>query len=201
MLISDQIPLQYLTIKSGLQTKTGHNLQPGQIVRATVISQGDADTIKLRLGSQEVTAHTKLKFNTGRQLTLQVHKGGDIPQLRVLNAPKNSEVQTKILRQILPIQIPQAKLFSTLQNLIKTTPELTQKSLHSPTQTAPTINTILSPTLQNAIQNILKHALPQGNGIAASQIRQALNNSGLLLEAGLTSGNPIQPIGDYIQKQ
>jgi len=129
MLISNQLPpLQLHLSKPDLQ-KLLQTLQPGQILKATVIDQPSAQIVKLKIGTQALVAHTRLRLEVGQKLTMEVKKGGDIPELKLLREYSSTEVQTKILRQILPKQIPQAKFFNTLQIIERATPELLQKLL------------------------------------------------------------------------
>jgi len=129
MLISSQLSqLQLQLSKPDLQ-KLLQNLQPGQLLKATVVNQASAGSVRLKISTQELIAYTKLRLETGQKLTMEVTKGGNRPELRLLRERTNTEVQSQILRQALPRQIPQARLFNTLQLIAQATPELLQKLL------------------------------------------------------------------------
>ncbi len=89
-------------------------LQPGQLLKAEVLGQVKQDRVRLRLGALEVEAYTRLRLDRGQRLMLEVGKAGDIPQLRLLHELSGREIQARSLRQILPRQMPPAKLFETL---------------------------------------------------------------------------------------
>ncbi len=240
MLISNQLSQLPLQLSKPDLQKLLQNLQPGQLLKATVVQRVTADSVQLKIGAQELLAYTRLRLAAGQKLTMRVTKGGEIPELRLLQERTGSELQSQILRQALPRQIPQASLFNTLQTIARTPPELLQKLLagllrkSSPDQGAagrtqsppagslplqkalgeafqkqpaeplqgditgpPAASKALLPTdLQKAIQAILAKALPQAGNLSAPQIRQALLNSGLFLEANLAFGNPLQAAGD-----
>ncbi len=129
MLISNQLSqLQLQLSKPDLQ-KLLQNLQPGQLLKAAVVNQASANAVRLKIGTQELIAYTKLRLETGQKLTMEVTKGGNTPELRLLQERTNAEVQSQILRQALPRQIPQTRLFNTLQVIAQATPELLQKLL------------------------------------------------------------------------
>jgi len=129
MLISNQFSqLQLHLSKPDLQ-KLLQNLQPGQLLKATVLNQVSENVVRLKVGAQELAAHTKLRLEAGQKLTMEVKRGGEIPELKLLRGRTSSEVQIKILRQALPKQIPQAKFFNTLQLIERAAPELLQKLL------------------------------------------------------------------------
>ncbi len=166
MLISNQLPpLQLHLSKPDLQ-KLLQTLQPGQILKATVIDQPAAQIVRLKIGTQALIAHTRLRLEVGQKLTMEVKKGGDIPELKLLREYSSTEVQAKILRQILPKQIPQAKFFNTLQIIERATPELLQKLLpellRKSTQAQmlkthlPTTQTTYSHSLQKPLAEIVQ---------------------------------------------
>ncbi len=232
MLVSNQLSQLPLQLSKPDLQKLLQNLQPGQLVKATVVQQVSVNAVQLKIGAQELLAYTRLQLSAGQKLTMQVTKGGERPELNLLQARTGSELQSQILRQALPRQIPQARLFNALQMIATTPPELLQKLLpellrksgldqggtgrtppplqagsmplqkqpaepsQSTTTSPPTTGRALPADLQKAIQAILAKVLPQTGNISAPQIRQALLNSGLFLEANLAFGNPAQAAGD-----
>jgi len=129
MLISNQLSQLQLHISKPDMQKVLQNLQPGQVLKATVVNQVSEGSVKLKIGTQELLAYTKLRLEAGQKLTMEVQKGGKTPELRLLRERTSAEMQANILRQVLPKQIPQARLFNTLQVIERATPELLQKLL------------------------------------------------------------------------
>jgi len=129
MLIPNLLPTPQLHLSKPDLQKLLQNLQPGQLLKATVVAQTSENIAKLKIGTQELVAHTRLRLVTGQKLTMEVIKGGEIPELKLLREHSSAEVKAQILRQILPKQIPQAKFLNTLQVVERTTPELIQKIL------------------------------------------------------------------------
>lgn len=254
MLISNQLSQLQLHLSKPDLKNIIKNLQPGQLLKATVVSQATDNAIKLKIGTQELIAYTRLQLAIGQKLTMEVTKTGDRPELRLLRERSSSELQNQFLRQALPRQIPQAKFFNALQTIGRTSPELLQKllpallqksmqeqgqksdsQLSQKTDSKPlqqALNELLSraaqkstespsaaikallqktadaplqkqsasktqsSNLHKAIQAILAKVLPQASTVSAPQIRQALLNSGLFLEANLAFGHPAQAAGD-----
>lgn len=129
MLVSNQLSQLPLQLSKPDLQKLLQNLQPGQLVKATVVQQVAANAVQLKIGAQELLAYTRLQLTAGQKLTMQVTKGGERPELNLLQARTGSELQSQILRQALPRQIPQARLFNALQVIATTPPELLQKLL------------------------------------------------------------------------
>ncbi len=179
MLISNQLPqLQLHLSKPDLQ-KLLQNLQPGQILKATVVNQSSANMVRLKIGTQELIAHTRLRLEIGQKLTMEVKKGGEIPELKLLREYSSAEVQAKTLRQILPKQIPQAKFFNTLQIIERATPELLQKLLpellrknaqNQPLK--PNLPTTHSTSLQKPLSEIVQKTLSETTHKQAQEIIQ-----------------------------
>ena len=89
-------------------------LQPGQIVRGTALSENINGTLRLQIGVTRLIAQTTLSVPTGQALTLQVEKAGNLPELRVLTLPSMEQVKSAALKQVLPRQQPLPQLFKLL---------------------------------------------------------------------------------------
>lgn len=116
MLISNNIT--QITLPTGSDpNKLLQNMRPGQLLQAKVVGQITKDVVGLRIGTLEVQAHTKLQLSAGQKLSLEVTKAGDRPELRLLQAPTNPEPKARVLRQVLPNQMPPTPLLQNLRNL------------------------------------------------------------------------------------
>jgi len=116
MLISNNIT--QITLPTGSDPhKLLQNMRPGQLLQATVIGQITKGVVSLRIGTLEVQAHTKLQLSAGQRLSLEVTKAGDRPELRLLQAPSSPEPKARVLRQVLPNQMPPTPLLQNLRNL------------------------------------------------------------------------------------
>ncbi len=200
MLVSDplsQFPLQLS--KPDLQ-RLLQGLQPGQLLKGTVVQQVSSHTVQIRIGTQELLAHTRLPLTPGQPLAMKVEKGGERPELVLLQERSGSELQRQLLRQALPRQIPQAVFFNTLQTIAQGAPTLLPPQPQQPAtplqHLLSTATGELSPELQKAIQAILSRTLSQPSQPSAAQVRQAFLDSGLFLESNLLTGNPAQAAGD-----
>ncbi|MCG8062045.1 MAG: hypothetical protein N0E38_19810 [Candidatus Thiodiazotropha endolucinida] len=77
-------------------------LQPGQILRGTALSENINGTIRLQIGVTRLIAQTTLRVPTGQTLTLQVEKTGNLPELRVLTLPSLEQMKSAALKQVMP---------------------------------------------------------------------------------------------------
>ncbi len=200
MLVSDplsQFPLQLS--KPDLQ-RLLQSLQPGQLLKGTVVQQVSPHTVQIRIGTQELLAHTRLPLTPGQPLAMKVEKGGERPELVLLQGRSGNELQRQLLRQALPRQIPQAVFFNTLQTIAQGAPaHLPPRPQQPATPLQHPLSAAtggLSPELQKAIQAILSRALSQPSQPSAVQVRQAFLDSGLFLESNLLAGNTAQAAGD-----
>lgn len=107
-----------LTLVNGAEPKKLlQNMRPGQLLQATVIGQVKADIVALRIGTQELQVHTRLKLVTGQRLTLELTQTADKPALRLVAEATGAEPKARLLRQALPNQQPATHLLSGLRTL------------------------------------------------------------------------------------
>ncbi|WP_316364349.1 flagellar hook-length control protein FliK [Candidatus Thiodiazotropha sp. CDECU1] len=144
-------------------------LQPGQIVRGTALSENVNGSMRLQIGVTRLIAQTTLSVPTGQALTLQVEKTGNLPELRVLTHPSMEQVKSAALKQVLPRQQPLPQLFQHL------------------TQVAGDSNraTPLPPAVKQAVQSVLQRIVPIEDPGFKTQLLQALQLSGTHTEARL----------------
>ncbi|PVV11380.1 MAG: hypothetical protein B6D72_10165 [gamma proteobacterium symbiont of Ctena orbiculata] len=145
-------------------------LQPGQILQGTALSQNMDGTIRLQIGVTRLIAQTTLNVPAGQALTLQVEKTGKLPELRVLTLPSLEEMKASALKQVLPRQQPLPGLFRLLTQVATDTSR--------PGQSPP-------PAVQQAVQNLLQRIIPLDQPGFKTQLLQALQLSGIQTEAQL----------------
>lgn len=103
-----------ITLEPSL-SQTLKNLQPGQLLQASVLTDSVQNLVKLRIGTTELIARTQVNLRADQRITLDVIKGGELPELRVVKEPVIREYQTDAMRSILPRQIPMQRLYANLQ--------------------------------------------------------------------------------------
>jgi len=121
------------------------NLQPGQLLQASVLTDSVQNLVKLKIGTAELIARTQVSLRADQRITLDVIKAGELPELRMVKEPVIREYQADALRSILPKQIPMQRLYANLQavytNIIRALPQpgqdlkLQQPPLPMPAQT------------------------------------------------------------------
>lgn len=145
-------------------------LQPGQILQGTALSENTNGTIRLQIGVTRLIAQTTLSVPAGQPLTLQVEKTGKLPELRVLTLPSLEELKSAALKQVLPRQQPLPRLFSLLTQVATDT-------------TRP--NQSLPPEIRQAVQGLLQRIVPLDRPGFKTQLLQALQLSGIHTETRL----------------
>lgn len=163
----------------------------GQILQATVVRQSSEGTVTLRIGNQEMQAHTGLRLAADQPLTLQIAQSGTQTVLRVLHAshlaatpnllasrptvPASPEqvALTQAWRQVLPRSGDFAPLLGQLKQLAIPAAATSAAALPAPVAAALRQFAARLPTME---------ALTTAAGL-----RRAVDNSGLFLEARLAS--------------
>jgi len=166
-----QIPSNHNIFQAISITKSSDsnlNWKPGQIVQANVVSNVVDGLVNLRIGATLLTAQVKANLEIGQKLTLEVIKLGDKPVLQLIAENKIQNQIEAAIRTVLPKQQNHAQLLSNLveglsKNQLTRFPEQIQSVIKRLYQSLPDLN-----------------ALRSANGV-----KNAINNSGLFLEAKL----------------
>lgn len=148
------------------------NLKPGQILQATVLSENQNGSVKLQIGVTRLIAQTRISVKQGQVLTLQVHKAGDLPELKLLTLPTLQQIQAKALKAILPRQQP--------------IPPLLEKLVQSIGMSG---NSAPPSEVKQAFNSLVSRLLATENPEFKGLLKAALLNSGLLTEARLLSNS------------
>lgn len=153
----------------------------GQILRAFVVegtpAQAGGGQAKLQIGGLQIPVRSSTPLQTGESLRLSVQRTANEVVLRQMppaassSTPPQTTAVERALRSLLPVQ---QALDSSLRALSKLLPQL-------PTTTAAPARRLLNNTPTPA-----QLATPTG-------LKQALNNSGLSLEARLVGGSTPPP--------
>ena len=142
-------------------------LRDGQTVRATVLSV-EGGQVNLRIGNQTLQLQSPVPLQQGQTLDLQVQRLQDLLVLRLLTAPRLSELVSSGIREALPQQGGLPPLLANLQALARG---------EAPMPTPRELNQLAGRFLQQ---------LPElRNLITEEGVRQAVRESGLFLEAKL----------------
>lgn len=168
MRVAGPVPTLQLTSQPG--TAWQRALQPGQVLHAVVLSPATAGTALMRVGALELIARTELALTRDQPLLLEVVKGGDQPELRVLRATADDAVVARALRASLPRPAPPGEQLGRILDAAR--------QLLGDRATA---------ALGREIAGALL-ARPSTSGAEPAGLRQALAQSGLFLEARLAQG-------------
>jgi hypothetical protein len=192
------------------------SLQPGQLLQASVVTDTAHNLVRLKIGTAEMIAKTQVSLRADQRITLDVIKGGELPELRLVKEPVIREYATDALRSILPRQIPMQRLYANLQavytNVMKSLPQpgvdpkpqqpglpsqakgIADREMLQALQTLadrgiqPATGDRFGPKLMQAARNILAAAIPNSGAITSTQLRQAILGYGLFMEAQLAVG-------------
>lgn len=144
-------------------------LEPGQKLRASVISIPRAGVAQLQIGLTALLARTRMPLAAGMQLDLAVTKLKPVPELQLLFQPTPVRPRDQVLRTALPRQIP---LTDALRGLAQHA-RGNQARLPSDTQ--------------QVIRNLLTRSTTPIQ-LNATSIREQLRTSGLFLERTMALG-------------
>ncbi len=201
-----------LTISSRISLESSvtsllKNLQPGQLLHASVLSDSTQNLVKLKIGTAELIARTQVSLRADQRITLDVIKGGELPELRLVKEPVIREYATDALRSILPRQIPMQRLYANLQavynNIMRSLPQpgadpkLPQPPLATPATSQPrvgipvTAKSVADREMLQALQTITDRSTqPAVAKQFGPQLVQAARN---ILAAAIPNSSNITP--------
>ncbi|KRT55320.1 flagellar hook-length control protein FliK [endosymbiont of Ridgeia piscesae] len=150
-----------------------NSLKPGQLLKATALSDNINGSVRLQIGVTKLIAQTQLAIKTGQQLTLSVEKAGELPELKLVTGRSLAEIQNTMLKSILPRQQPLTQLFQRFAEL-----------LSSPASRE------LPESLRQSIGQITQQLLTSARPELIQRLREGVSNSGLFSERSLLEGRP-----------
>ncbi len=200
-----------LTKSRGLE-----QLKPGSRLQATVVEKAGNGDLILRVGRQLLRFETPLPLKSDEKILIELVRQAPLPQFQLIRHSTPQEIQNRLMRQLLPKAGSLEGLLQRVAPLLGQNPASTparqvqqalQSLLHPPeppisTGTGATANQPAASSNELTPEqsvNLLKllGALPsrRGDGTLpdAEQIRRAIAESGLFLEARLALGEPPMP--------
>jgi hypothetical protein len=151
------------------------NLQPGQLLHGTALSETIDGAMQLRIGVTRLVAQTTLSVKPGQPLLLQVEKTGELPELRILTLPSQKVLTAMALKSTLPRQQPLPRLFQALN-----------QTLAKPDSTP--LPTPVRQAVEQLIDQVVKLNDPQFKTVLARALPMSGNQTESLLLQG--SVNP-----------
>lgn len=153
----------------------------GQTLNVQVIKVTQ-NQVSLNLGGQTVQAQTQLSLKPNDQLRVNVQEHQGQIRLQIQSSTHTADSSKVYLRQLLPQQTPIQQTLNFLSQ-----PQLLQQ---------------LPPLIQSQISAILDQLLKPNSHLNAKNVKQALTNSGILLENKLSSKSlPSQAIQTDLKGQ
>ncbi len=168
MQISDTT-LQLQLQSTNTADKLLHNLRPGQVLQATTLSSTQNGTVQVQIGRTVLMAQSNITLPAGTALTLNVRKGGALPQLQIVTSLTAKQLLQQSTVNALPRQQPLQPFFHNLTALLASGAPL-----------PPPFKTLTS----NFIQSILASSDPK----FSQNFKAAVDRSGPFLEAHLAKG-------------
>ncbi len=164
------------------QKATAHSLQVGQTLKAVVI-ESLKNSVKLRVDNTLLQAPTTKQHQSGEILTLTVVRTGEKPLLRVAPPPllttqQPRSVQNTTLKILLPKQAPLTPLLANLSAISQL-----KTQLASP----------LTPEVSSSVRKLIENITHTDKISDPKVLRQAILNSGILLEKKLSNLQQAQP--------
>lgn len=177
--LTPQLPVKIADLLQPLLPRKGEvgdlltQLKLGQIVPARVLHSGGSGLVRLQIGAQQIIAQTRANLQAGALLQLRVTSTGQLPQLRIENPGRPLEDRSLILRSVLGTQQAPAKVQQALTQLLTTATQTGDR------QTA---------NIARAVLTLLGDRALVAQGLDSGQLRRALHDSGILLEAHVARG-------------
>ncbi|MET0101235.1 MAG: flagellar hook-length control protein FliK [Sedimenticola sp.] len=113
------------------------SIRPGQTVRATVVAPTTNSIAKLQIGRTEIPVRTNIPLEQGQQLSIKLVKAGSTPELGLVRESTLAELQSKLIRAILPRQQPLPLFLNKLRALFNNPLPVQGESRSSPAESAP----------------------------------------------------------------
>ncbi|MET0116182.1 MAG: flagellar hook-length control protein FliK [Sedimenticola sp.] len=112
------------------------SIRPGQTVRATVVAPTTNSIAKLQIGRTEIPVRTNIPLEQGQQLSIKLVKAGSTPELGLVRESTLAELQSKLIRAILPRQQPLPLFLNKLRALFNNPVPVQGESRSSPAESA-----------------------------------------------------------------
>jgi len=196
-------------------------LQPGQVVTAQVVQVLGADQVQIAIGGQTIQAATQVPLQIGQSLQLQVSQTADGIGLAIVNQPSTPTSQATSAGQATSAAPATSDAVTLAPSLAATLASNATTSATAPVnpltpaetlavtlaaQTAATQQTSLAPLfanlgvaatlslplpLQQAVAQVLAQQTPLDPSLNGTDLQQAFQSSGILLESAIASGSGV----------
>jgi len=169
------IPITQILLPAALQTSREpllQNLQPGQILQGTAMSENINGRLSLQIGVTRLIAQTQLSVRPGQSLTLQVISADKTPELRVLLPVTLESLKAAALKSLLPRQQPLPEAFKALVQVVR----------------AAAREPAFPPAIREQAQALLQRLPSPESPAFRTRLQRAIVDSGLLTEPKLLRG-------------
>jgi hypothetical protein len=147
-------------------------LQVGQVLQGKVVAQVQPGLLRLQIAATELLARSQVQIAEGTRLKLEVVQRSPLPELKIIQAPTVRDIQLRAMRSALGRQLPPADVRQAL-NSIRQQP-MTERQAEAVRQLA----------------TVLQNSGLKAEQLTAPQLRQAVNQSGILHESRLLQTPP-----------
>jgi hypothetical protein len=147
-------------------------LQVGQVLQGKVVAQVQPGLLRLQIAATQLLARSHIQIPEGARLTLEVVQKSPLPELKIVQAPTIRDVQLRAMRSALSRQLPPADVRQALNSLRQQ--PMTERQGEAVRQ----------------LTRVLQNSGLKPDQLTAPQLRQAVNQSGILHEARLLQTTP-----------
>ena len=150
-------------------------LQVGQILEARVLQQVQPRLLRLQIGTTELLARSQVALGPDTRVRLEVAKVLPQPELRILQAPGEPQRQQLLVRSAMPRQLPPAEVRAEVRELASQTrtPRLAEGA--------------------RLLDRVLRDSGVKLQQLGPTQVKQAVQHSGLFHETRLAHALPAEP--------
>jgi hypothetical protein len=145
------------------------NLRPGQVLQATTLSSTQNGTLQVQIGRTVLIAQSNITLPAGTALTLNVSKGGELPQLQIVTSLTPKQLLQQSAASALPRQQPLQPLFQNLTALLAS-------------------GDPLPPPFKALSSHFIQSILASNDPKFSQNFKAAVERSGPFLEAHLAKG-------------
>jgi hypothetical protein len=159
-------------------------LQVGQVLQGKVVAQVQPGLLRLQIAATELLARSQVQIAEGTRLKLEVVQRSPMPELKIIQAPTIRDIQLRAMRSALSRQLPPADVRQALHSMRQQ--PLTERQADAMRQ----------------LVTVLQNSGLKPEQLTAPQLRQAVNQSGILHESRLlqtTLGSTAAPAGATAQ--
>lgn len=137
------------------------------MLHGKVVAQVQPGLLRLQIATTELLARSRVQIPEGTRLQLEVVQKSPLPELKIIQAPTTRDTQLRAMRSALSRQLPPADVRQTL-NSIRQQPMTGRQA-----------------EIVRQLTSVLQNSGLKAEQLTAPQLRQAVNDSGILHESRL----------------